>query len=148
MSHLVTIKHQFLDLDTLATAAKECGLELVRHQRTFKWYGQSVGDYPLPEGFQVEDLGKCEHAIRIPGDSRAYEIGVVRRRDGKPGWTLLFDFWGSCGKALEDKAGHRCSGLIQQYVLAQTKKTLQRQGKRVLGIKMTEDGHMRVQVGR
>jgi len=40
-------------------------------------------------GFALADLGKCEHAIGLKGDE--YEIGLVRRRDGRPGWLIVAD---------------------------------------------------------
>ena len=81
------------DLDALAAAAKDCGLELARNQKTYRWWGTHEGDYPLPAGFAAEDLGKCDHALRQTCGGRGlYEVGVVRRRDGKPGYTLLWDF--------------------------------------------------------
>lgn len=34
-----------------------------------------VGDYPLPLGFTVKDMGKCHHAVGFPGI--AYEVGII-----------------------------------------------------------------------
>lgn len=54
-----------------------------------------MGDYPLPKGFTKADLGKCEYAIRVKGaGGDTYEIGVVKRRDGKDAYTFLYDFYG------------------------------------------------------
>lgn len=123
MSHVTTISALMTDLSSLRAAAVSCGLEFVEGQKTFKWYGSHVGDFPIPAGFTVEDMGKCDHVIRVPGNTGAYEIGVCRRRDGKPGYTLMFDFWGSCGAALEKLAGKRCADLVQQYGVQVIKKT-------------------------
>ena len=130
MSHVARIEGLVIDdLDALGEAAKACGLELVPGQRTYRWFGRSVGDYPLPAGFTEADLGKCEHAIRVPGSKTAYEIGVVGRRDvngnALPGFELLWDFW-SGGYGLRDLAGRNCQNLVQQYVAAGVKKTLGR----------------------
>jgi hypothetical protein len=130
MSHVATVDLDVKDLDALAEACGQLGLELVRGQQSYRWYGRSVGDYPLPAGFTVEELGKCEHAIRIPGDAHAYEIGLVRRRDGRAGYQLLWDFFGG-GYGLEAKVGAGCSKLKQQYAVAVAVKTAQRQGMRV-----------------
>ena len=67
MSHVATINIEVKDLDALGIAAGRIGLELVRGQKEYRWYGQSVGDYPLPAGLTEADLGVCEHAIRIAG---------------------------------------------------------------------------------
>jgi hypothetical protein len=130
MSHVATIDIEIKDLDCLAKAAQQLGLELVNGQKTYRWYGRSVGDYPLPTGFTAEDLGKCEHAIRIPGNTAAYEIGVVARRDGKPGYTLQWDFY--CGGyGMEKIVGQNASKLRQEYAAQVATKHMQRQGYRV-----------------
>lgn len=107
MSHIVSIKTQLLDLTAIEAAAKACGCELVRGQTTYQWWGRSVGDYPLPQGFKAKDLGKCEHAIKVPGTT--WEVGVVRARnaDGSnaPGYTLLCDFFGPDGAPIAKALG-------------------------------------------
>ena len=147
MSHLVTETMEIHDLDALAEAAEACGMELVRDQQTFKWYGRSVGDYPLPAGFTADDLGKCSHAVRVKGvGSQTYEIGVVERRDAAgnrlPGYSLLYDFWRG-GFGLLAAAGKECSYLKQQYTLAGIKKTLGNRW-RVAGVQTLENGSMKV----
>lgn len=130
MSHVATIEMDITDLDALESAAKRCGLELVRGQKTYNWYGEHVGDYPLPEGFSASDLGKCEHAIRVPGNSSVYEIGITKRRDGRPGYTLLFDFWQG-GHGLMQFAGDECAHLRQAYSIEVAKKTARKRGFQV-----------------
>lgn len=107
MSHVVSIKTQLLDLNAIEAATKACGCELVRGQTTYKWWGSSMGDYPLPQGFKAEDLGKCDHAIKVPGTT--WEVGVARARnaDGSlaPGYTLLCDFFGSQGLPIAKALG-------------------------------------------
>ena len=103
MSHVANINLEVTSLDTLKKACKRLGLEFRENQRTYQWYGHWVGDYPLPQGFRKEDLGHCDHAIRVPGAS--YEIGVVEK-NGKP--TLLWDFWHQGGlEAVLGKGGSR-----------------------------------------
>jgi uncharacterized protein DUF1257 len=127
MSHVATIDIEIRDLDALQEACGRVGLELVRDQKTYRWYGVHAGDYPVPAGFAVEDLGQCEHAVRIPGDAGAYEIGVVKRRDGRPGYTLIWDFW--CGGwGIEAKAGRDCNKLRQAYALVVAKRAALKQG--------------------
>ena len=102
MSHVVNISTLLYSLEAIRLACKELGFSWRENQSTFKFWGSHVGNYPLPTGFKVSDMGKCEHAIGIPGTT--WEVGVVRRRkaDGSPdeGWTLLFDFFGSQGRPI------------------------------------------------
>ena len=132
MSHVATVDLEIRDLDALAEAAKRVGLELVRDQHTYRWYGRSVGDFPLPEGFTEDDLGKCEHALRIPpGEAtharKPYEIGVVKRRDGRPGFVLQWDFYAG-GYGMQERAGNDCATLRQAYATVVAAKQLRRQG--------------------
>jgi hypothetical protein len=123
MSHVVTIDCEIKDLGCLEKAAKNIGLEFVRDQHSYKWWGHSVGDYPVPAGFSEKDLGKCDHALRVPGNKNAYEVGVVKSRTAKSGYTLLYDFFGG-GYGLEAKVGSNASNLIQNYQLEVAKKNI------------------------
>jgi hypothetical protein len=100
MSHVVSQTLDLKDLDCLRAACEELGLE-IRAKKNYRWYGRSVGDYPIPEGFTVDELGKCEFAIGIKGDTQAYEIGAVKK-GGQ--WRLIYDFWGP-GQALAKQKG-------------------------------------------
>ena len=113
MSHVTLMDVEINDLEALKKAAANCGLEFVE-QKTFKWYGYHVGDYPLPPGFTKADMGKCEYALRIPGNKDAYEVGIARRRDGKPGYVPLWDFWGG-GFGLEERVGKEGLRLMDEY---------------------------------
>lgn len=126
MSHVAQISMEIKDLDALAAACKDLGLELVRNQHTYKWYGYSVGDYPLPEGFTAEDLGKCDHAIRVPGNPSAYEIGVVRNRTGN-GYVLLWDFWQG-GYGMQARVGDHGEKLKQGYTVHVASRYWQKKG--------------------
>jgi uncharacterized protein DUF1257 len=127
MSHIAEMDLDIYDLDSLEKGANELGLVLNRGQKTYHWFGRSVGDYPLPEGFTNADLGKCDHAISIPGDSKAYEIGVVEK-DGK--YVLLWDFWNG-GYGMEKKVGKDGGLLKQQYAAKVAIKELRRAGFQV-----------------
>lgn len=130
MSHVAKIELEIKDLDALKKAASMLGLEFVEGQTTYHWYGHHVGDYPLPTGFKASDLGKCEHAMRIPNKKSAYEIGVVKRKDGKPGYTLLWDFWQN-GYGLKEKVGEDGNKLKQAYAEAVATKSLQKKGFKI-----------------
>jgi hypothetical protein len=117
MSHIAVIQLDVTDLPSLARAAQICGLEFVPGQTEYKWFGRWVGDSPLPEGIDIADLGKCSHAIRVPNNDTAYEIGVVAKPGG--GYTLLWDFWAG-GKGLEALAGTACVNLRTEYAAARS----------------------------
>jgi hypothetical protein len=123
MSHVTTVNLEVKDLESLKTAAKMLGLEFVENQKTFRWYGHHVGDYPMPKGFKAEDMGRCEHALRIPGNKQAYEVGVVRRRDGKAGYALMWDFWAG-GHGLQNAIGNDGNRLKQSYAEAVASKKI------------------------
>ena len=142
MSHVAIIEVTINDLDALASAAKKIGLELRRGQTSYRWWGRSAGDYALPAGFTADELGKCEHALSIPGNDQAYEIGVVRRRDQKPGWTLLWDFYAG-GKGLETVVGVGATKLKQRYAAEVATKQARRQGFRV-SERVQADGKIRL----
>lgn len=128
MSHVTNMDIEVNDLDALKKAAPFLGMELVQ-QPTYKWYGTHVGDYPLPEGFTAQDLGKCEYALRVVGNPRAYEVGVVRRKDGKPGYQLLQDFWQG-GYGLEQAIGKDGLKLKDEYGAQVALKAMLRAGHR------------------
>ena len=139
MSHIAEVNLLVQDLNALQRACHRLGLELVRGQQTYRWYGMSVGDHPLPTGFAKDDLGTCEHAIRIPGNDHAYEIGIVTRRDGKPGYVLLWDFYRG-GFGLVDHVGEHAERLQQVYALEVTLGTIEQMNHCVIDQYQLPDG--------
>lgn len=133
MSHVAIIEAEITSLPDLKAAAERIGCELVEGQKNYRWYGRHVGDYPLPKGFTKEDLGKCEHAIRLKNATgQTYEIGVVARRDGKPGYTLLWDFYAG-GYGLEKVVGKDANELVKSYAASAAIRAAKK-----LGYKVTE----------
>lgn len=140
MSHITEMELLVEDADCLKSAAVEIGLE-VRDKRTYKWFGRYVGDSTLPAGVDVSQLGTCEFALGIPGDESAYEVGVVKRRDGL-GYTLLYDYWGP-GRKMEAALGGRTGDRIrQEYALQVGIKDFKRQGLRVSRHRNEETGEV------
>jgi hypothetical protein len=132
MSHVAKIELEIKDLTALAAACQALGLEFMYGQKTYKCYGRIQGmSDQMPAGFTVEEMGHCEHAIRIPGNSRAYEIGVVTRRDGKAGYALLLDAWQG-GFGLTEKIGESGQKLKQNYSSAVARAHMIRHGYRVI----------------
>lgn len=135
MSHIATVEVRIVCLDALAIAAEACGLELVRGQTTYRWFGnvEAAGrEYSDPAR---PDAGKCEHALRVKGDRNAYEIGVVRAAGGD-GYQLAWDAYGG-GKGLmalvASEANRQGVGkLVQRYSLERARRELMGKGCRVV----------------
>lgn len=123
LSHVTEIDVQIKDLDALETACAKRGLQLRRGQRTYKWYGKSVGDYPVPKGMTAADLGKCDHAIFLSRD--AYEIGVREQADGT--FRLVWDFWNG-GYGMQAAVGKDCNELIADYTIECAKNAARAEG--------------------
>jgi hypothetical protein len=113
-SHVVSIKIEVRDLDALEQAAVALGLQFRRGQTSYKWYGRYMRDSQLPEGITEDQLGHCDHALGIAGDSAAYEIGIVAQADGS--YRLLWDSWHG-GYGLLDKIGENAEKLIARYAV-------------------------------
>lgn len=148
MSHVVTLEmDNITDLDALKAACNELGLEFRENQKTYRWWGHSVGDYPIPAGFTAEELGHCEHALRVKDDPEAYEVGVVKAKNGRPGFSLIYDFYGSRGRAVQRRVGEKGEKLNQRYVASYAVKHWQRKGYRVTTT-TRQDGHIVVRATR
>jgi len=124
MSHISKIELEINDLETLRLACERLGLQFMENQHTYKWYGSWIGDTPLPEGISIQDLGKCDHAIRVPGAQ--YEIGIVQR-DRK--YIMLWDFWNQGG--LEQRLGKNAGRLKQAYTIERVRKEAKLKGHRI-----------------
>ena len=152
MSHIATIEIEIKDLDALAAACEPLGLELVRGQKKYNWYGVSIGDSPLPVGFTKEDLGSCEHVLRMKGtamngqiDKRMpYEIGLVARRDGKAGYALMWDTYRGGGGLVEKVGGEQAERLCQGYAVEVAMRIAKRQGFRVVKKEVRSDGSIAI----
>lgn len=142
MSHVTTVETKITSLTALRAAAEELGAEWRQDQRTYKWYGRSMGDYPLPAGMTKETLGTSEHAIRVPGVE--YEIGVYRKPDNTYG--LAFDFWGP-GQGLQRAFGDKLEKLSQGYAKHAAFAEFKKRGYTVQQV-AAKDGHVRLQVTR
>jgi hypothetical protein len=143
MSHVATIDLEVKDLKALQAACERLGMEFREGQKTYKWFGGYMGDSPLPEGFAAADLGRCDHALSVKGNAGAYEVGVVRRRDGKPGYTLLWDFWAG-GYGLQNVVGQNCANLKEAYTVEFTKNKLRAKGYHQFKEERQDSGKLRL----
>jgi len=121
MSHITKIEIEVTDLAALKAACKRLNLQFIENQLTYQWYGERIGNDPLPEGIGLEDLGKCDHAIKVPGAS--YEIGILKQNNR---YRLLWDSWKSGG--LEQVIGRDAGLLKQAYGIEKTKSEARRKG--------------------
>lgn len=124
MSHISKIELEVNDLNTLNSACKRLGLQLVKGQKTFKWFGQKAGD--------------CDHAIIVP--EAEYEIGITSVNGI---YELQCDYYDhNIGKAIGESAGL----LKQAYAAEKTKTEARRKGYCVIE-KQTDTGirlHVRI----
>jgi len=140
MSHISQIEIEIKDITALKAACTRLGLIWKENQSSYRWYGRFMGDYPLPENVKVGDLGKCLHAIDVPGAK--YEVGVTKV-NGK--LTLLWDFYRAGG--LEQVIGKNGGKLIQAYAVEATKAQARRAGMRAYE-QQEQDGTIRLELRR
>lgn len=140
MSHMVEIACKIKDLATLQVACSELGFTFKENQRTYAWFGKWVGDSPMPEGMAIDDLGKCEHAIGVPGCK--YEVGVRKHTAGH--YTLTYDWWNSGG--LKERLGANAGPLVQSYAKHKTVRELRRKGFRLAGTKTLKNGAIELEM--
>lgn len=138
--HVAVIKCEITHLTALKFAVERLGGILHLGQRTYKWWGYSVEDYPIPKGMTKDDLGKCQHAISFPGCE--YEIGVTNLFSEK-GYQLVWDF-------IDDKLQKKVGGqdackLVQAYAIEEAKQIAQEQGLACWEVQC-EDGTIEVHV--
>lgn len=143
MSHVTQMELVVTDLDILRSNAEECGMEMIE-TGTYKWYGRHVGDYPIPEGFTQEDLGKCSYALRVKGNPNAYEVGVIKNPNGD-GYVLLWDFWQD-GFGLKDAIGSDGHRLTQGYQADVVVKQARREGFRVKRWRDAKTGNVMIKL--
>lgn len=137
MSHISEVSIQVKDLNALEAAAVRMGGELVRGKTSYVWFGQWVGDSPMPPGLTKADLGKCDHAIKFPGVK--YEVGVVAQADGT--FRLQFDFW---DRGLREIMGQDGKPLVQAYAVEKAKIEARRMGRSVIRESINADGSVKL----
>lgn len=146
MSHVVKIEVLIKDLNALEKAGTQLmyngiGCKFIKDKKEYNWWGRHVGDYPLPEGMTVEEMGKCDHVIKVPGAE--WEIGVVKEKDEK-GYKLIYDFYGEKGKAIERVCGPQLGKLKQRYTIEALKNKVK--DKKKIKEEQLEKGKIRVTI--
>ena len=128
MSHCDKVAHcDVTDLDALAEATEALG-GVCLSDTAARWWGHSVGDYPLPEGYTADSLQAAmkrpARTLRFPGAS--YDVAAVPRLDGKKGYELVLDWYGTGGLTLV--LGQKGGRLAAAYNEAVTVKAAKKQG--------------------
>ena len=143
MSHVASVDCFVTDLAALRTVAERLGFDLVEGAKTYAWYGRFMNDSRAFGKHDPKTFGTCEHKLRAKDhQSGDYEIGLVRRLDGEPGWELLYDEWGP-GQKLHAKAGNRLATLKDELAAEVSTRAMQRQGWRVRRT-VTADGKIQL----
>jgi hypothetical protein len=124
MSHVSTLSIQVSDVDAFEAACRECGVELLREQKTFKTYGGS--------------RNPCDMAVVDVANPNAYEIGLVRNAAGK--YEVKTDEWEN---DLQKKVGKNAGLLLQHYGIGAAKRVAIKQGMQVREHKLP-DGRIRL----
>lgn len=153
MSHVVTTKVSVLPehFDCFAATCEDCGMEFKFGQKTHAWYGHFANDYhqedaAVTQGFDPKTFGTCEHAASVKGKPDAYEVGLVKRPDGKPGYNVLFDFYAG-GRGLMEHIspdggrGQTGGKLMSRYTERVAEKELRSRGFGVQR-RVNERGHV------
>ena len=109
MSHISRIELEVKDLGILGQACSRLGLDLIRDQKTFKWYGKE---------------SSCDHAIMVPKAN--YEIGVVKKNGL---YELNCDYF---DRNIEKAIGSQGGLLKQAYAVMKTRVEARKKGYSVL----------------
>ncbi len=123
MSHFTTINTRIRDLDALADACRELGVEL-RGRGTARGYGSSTR-----EGDAV---------IRLKGP---YDIALKRMDEGT--YELATDWWGG---HVAREAGEKYGRLLQLYGVCKATREARRRGYGVVRRNLA-DGRIRLEIG-
>lgn len=153
MSHVVAHPDVcFTDVESLRSACEELGLEFRENQKTWKYWGSWAEDYheadaAYKHGIKPQDYGKGEHAISVKGDASAYEIGLVPNPKGDGSWMPVYDFYGTYGKKIQDKAGKKLEKLKGKYNEHAIRNQAAKQGHAVRKV-ITPQGHVQMIVAQ
>lgn len=140
MSHVDTHHLDITDLSLMPAVAAALGGEYIQ-ATTYRWWGRHVGDHPLPQGFAVEDMGKCVGKISFPGCD--WDVGIVPSRTRPGTYDAIYDFYGHEGQKLQQNVGANCERIKQQYGLMAMRAHCARRGIRVSETRLP-DGTIRL----
>jgi hypothetical protein len=115
----------------------------VRGQTSYRWYGRFVGG-AVPDS-DPATWGQCAHAIRVPGNASAYEVGVVQTGPGT--YSLRHDSFCE-GFGLIPIAGHGLARLKTEYAYIRAARRLQADGYTQITRTIDADGRTVIRATR
>lgn len=131
MSHISKIEVEIHSLEYLKAACEKLGLQFVENQKTFRCYERRVVNRASADRMMPEEIGKCDHAICVPGCR--YEIGIIYR-DNR--YLLFWDNWHVGG--LESKIGKNAGLLKQAYTIESIRREARLKGYLITEIKIKQ----------
>lgn len=158
MSHVATIEVEIKDIQALKAACEELGLEFMEGQKSYHCWGtgktverleqyqRSSGKALMPKGWELSEMGQCEHVIRQKNAAGSYEIGLATRRDGKAGYQLLCDLSGA--HWVKQMLGENFEKLRQGYAVEVAVRAAKRAGFRVVKKTIRSDGSVAITTQR
>jgi hypothetical protein len=130
---VVLLAVQLRDLNVLRAVCRWRGWEFRTGQKTYRWFGWWLGPGPPPA-----ELGRCAHAIGIPGC--LYEIGLIDRGDH---WLPVWDRGATGG--LEAALGPNGRRLWRSYGIEKVRREARQRGHTVTTL-TDPHGTLRVRV--
>lgn len=131
MSHIVKMEATYKSLEDVIAAGLRMGWSYDANAATYRWFGQFVGDWALPKGMTVGEIGKATHGVfTVPG--AGYQVGVVEESDGT--FSLRADWYQSGGllRATKVQTPEEFAGRFKQaYALESTLRACRKAGKKV-----------------
>jgi hypothetical protein len=125
LSHVSKIELEIKDLEALKAACQRLGFKFRKVKRPINGMVAGLETVHYLEGITEEELGKCDHAIHVPGAK--YEIGIVKK--GKS-LSLLWDSWVKGG--LEKHIGKDAGKLKQIYAVEKIRLEARKKGMKIL----------------
>ena len=135
MSHVAAVELEVSSLADLETACKILGLTYLPNETDWRWFGKWMADYSdqnaaYKNGIAANRYGKADAGIiQVPGAQ--YDVGVYKHPT-KPGkFVLVYDNWNE-GMGIERAIGKGLVKLKERYGATVAKRTLTKQGYRVI----------------
>ena len=140
MSHVASVKTKpgepfIVSLNAVRAAAERIGLEVLE-QSHYTWYNTHVGDYPVPAGWQANQLGNnATLVLRVKEPKRTelreknkqepYDLAVVEDKLNPGSYTLMYDFFmggfgldSVIGSPVQDAKTRKITTLAPKFVQA------------------------------
>jgi hypothetical protein len=128
MSHIVSIPFQCRSLDAVRAACGRLGSRSAKGRRPTDGGADGRATRPLPDHVRVEDLGKCHHAIKVPGVT--YEVGIVANADGS--YDLRWDYFDNA--LCVAMGGQNADKFRQTYQIEVARIEARPQGRAISGV--------------